>query len=168
MALHLAAQELTFTVSDDAKEKLVVEGFDKIYGARPLRRVIQRVIEDPLSEELLRLKHGPGDAVIVEVVDDEVKMRLVPKGAPPGEEGEGRGRCRSRGRAAQRTSHRVTCTLQEGEMSPNLGGSRCRKGALVARAGCCIGALVDSFLPWRSASMPWAHVRARPSGECAG
>ena len=80
VALHLAAQELTFTVSDDAKEKLVVEGFDKIYGARPLRRVIQRVIEDPLSEELLRLKHGPGDAVIVEVVDDEVKMRLVPKG----------------------------------------------------------------------------------------
>ena len=33
-----------------------------------------------MSEELLRLKHGPGDAVIVEVVDDEVKMRLVPKG----------------------------------------------------------------------------------------
>src|SRR5580692_2208250 len=80
VALHLAAQELTFTVSDDAKEKLVIEGFDKIYGARPLRRVIQRVIEDPLSEELLRLKHGPGDQVIVEVVDDEVKMRLVPKG----------------------------------------------------------------------------------------
>ena len=80
VAMHLAAQELTFTVSDDAKEKLVTEGFDKIYGARPLRRVIQRVIEDPLSEELLRLKHGPGDAVIVEVVDDEVKMRLVPKG----------------------------------------------------------------------------------------
>ena len=80
VAMHLAAQELTFTVSDDAKEKLVIEGFDKIYGARPLRRVIQRVIEDPLSEELLRLKHGPGDAVIVEVVDNEVKMRLVPKG----------------------------------------------------------------------------------------
>jgi ATP-dependent Clp protease ATP-binding subunit ClpC len=80
VALHLAAQELTFTVSDEAKEKLVIEGFDKIYGARPLRRVIQRVIEDPLSEELLRLKHGPGDAVIVEVVDGEVKMRLVPKG----------------------------------------------------------------------------------------
>jgi ATP-dependent Clp protease ATP-binding subunit ClpC len=80
VAMHLAAQELTFTVADDAKEKLVEEGFDKIYGARPLRRVIQRVIEDPLSEELLRLKHGPGDAVIVELIDGEVKMRLVPKG----------------------------------------------------------------------------------------
>ncbi len=80
VAVHLAAQELIFTVSDEAKDKLVEEGFDKIYGARPLRRVIQRVIEDPLSEELLRLKHGPGDSVIVELVDGEVKMRLVPKG----------------------------------------------------------------------------------------
>ena len=80
VAVHLAAQELVFTVSDEAKDKLVEEGFDKIYGARPLRRVIQRVIEDPLSEELLRLKHGPGDHVLVELVDGEVKMRLVPKG----------------------------------------------------------------------------------------
>jgi ATP-dependent Clp protease ATP-binding subunit ClpC len=79
VAQHLAAQELSFSVSDPAKEKIVAEGFDKIYGARPLRRVIQRVIEDPLSEELLRLKHGPGDQVLVEVVDDTVKMRLVPK-----------------------------------------------------------------------------------------
>jgi ATP-dependent Clp protease ATP-binding subunit ClpC len=81
VAVHLAAQELVFTVSDEAKEKIVQEGFDKIYGARPLRRVIQRVIEDPLSEELLRLKHGPGDQVLVDVADDAVKMRLVPKGA---------------------------------------------------------------------------------------
>jgi len=79
VAEHLAAQELVFTVADEAKEKIVQEGFDKIYGARPLRRVIQRVIEDPLSEELLRLKHGPGDQVLVDVTDGDVKMRLVPK-----------------------------------------------------------------------------------------
>ncbi|MBV8445705.1 MAG: AAA family ATPase, partial [Candidatus Dormibacteraeota bacterium] len=81
VALQLAAQELTFGVTDTAKDKLVEEGFDKIYGARPLRRVIQRLIEDPLSEELLRLKHGPGDQVLVDVLDGEVKLRLVPKGA---------------------------------------------------------------------------------------
>jgi ATP-dependent Clp protease ATP-binding subunit ClpC len=79
VAQHLAAQELTFSVSDTAKEKIVDEGFDKIYGARPLRRVIQRVIEDPLSEELLRLKHGPGDQVLVDVTDGDVKMKLLPK-----------------------------------------------------------------------------------------
>jgi hypothetical protein len=43
--------------------------------------VIQRVIEDPLSEELLRLKHGSGDTVLVELIDAEVKMKLVPKGS---------------------------------------------------------------------------------------
>ncbi len=81
VAVHLAAQELAFSVTDEAKDRIVDEGFDKIYGARPLRRVIQRVIEDPLSEELLRLKHGSGDTVLVEVLDDAVKMRLVPKGS---------------------------------------------------------------------------------------
>ncbi len=81
VAVHLAAQELAFSVTDEAKDRIVDEGFDKIYGARPLRRVIQRVVEDPLSEELLRLKHGSGDTVLVEVVDGEVKMRLVAKGS---------------------------------------------------------------------------------------
>jgi ATP-dependent Clp protease ATP-binding subunit ClpC len=79
VAVHLAAQELNFNVTDAAKDKIVEEGFDKVYGARPLRRVIQRVIEDPLSEELLRLKHGPGDTVIVELADGEVKMTITPK-----------------------------------------------------------------------------------------
>jgi ATP-dependent Clp protease ATP-binding subunit ClpC len=79
VAVHLAVQELNFSVTDAAKDRLVDEGFDKVYGARPLRRVIQRVIEDPLSEELLRLKHGPGDTVIVDLTDGEVQMQLVPK-----------------------------------------------------------------------------------------
>jgi ATP-dependent Clp protease ATP-binding subunit ClpC len=81
VAVHLAAQELQLTVSDEAKDRIVEEGFDKIYGARPLRRVIQKVIEDPLSEELLRLKHSPGDTVVVELVDGEIKMQLVSKSA---------------------------------------------------------------------------------------
>jgi ATP-dependent Clp protease ATP-binding subunit ClpC len=77
---QLETQELGFEVTAKAKTKLVEEGFDKIYGARPLRRVIQRVIEDPLSEELLRLKHGPGDAVVIDVdADGEVTMNLKPK-----------------------------------------------------------------------------------------
>src|SRR5665213_580205 len=80
VAVHLAAQELNFNVTDAAKDKIVEEGFDKVYGARPLRRVIQRVIEDPLSEELLRLKHGPGDTVVVDLAGTDVTMNLVPKG----------------------------------------------------------------------------------------
>ena len=64
---HLVVQGLGFEVTDAAKDHIVEEGFDKVYGARPLRRVIQRVIEDPLSEELLRLKHGPGDTVVIDL-----------------------------------------------------------------------------------------------------
>ena len=79
IATHLAAQELLLTVADEAKDLIVTQGFDKVYGARPLRRVIQKVIEDPLAEELLRLKHGPGDTVVVEVIEGEIKMHLVSK-----------------------------------------------------------------------------------------
>jgi ATP-dependent Clp protease ATP-binding subunit ClpC len=88
IATHLAAQELQLSVTDAAKDRIVEEGFDKVYGARPLRRVIQKVIEDPLSEELLRLKHGPGDTVLVEVTDGEVKMQLMPSKAPRRERAE--------------------------------------------------------------------------------
>jgi ATP-dependent Clp protease ATP-binding subunit ClpC len=79
VGVQLAIQELNFNVSDSAKDKIVTDGFDKVYGARPLRRVIQRVVEDPLSEELLRLKHGPGDTVFIDVADGEITMNLVTK-----------------------------------------------------------------------------------------
>jgi ATP-dependent Clp protease ATP-binding subunit ClpC len=64
---HLLTQELKLEISDKAKDKIAEEGFDKVYGARPMRRVIQRVIEDPLSEELLRFRYKPGDTVLVDV-----------------------------------------------------------------------------------------------------
>jgi ATP-dependent Clp protease ATP-binding subunit ClpC len=74
---HLGNQEMTLEISDKAKDKIAEEGFDKVYGARPLRRVIQRLIEDPLSEELLRFKYKAGDTVLVEV-DDKGEVVLVP------------------------------------------------------------------------------------------
>ncbi|MGI8564274.1 MAG: hypothetical protein ACR2MZ_12155, partial [Candidatus Dormibacter sp.] len=55
------------TVTSGAKDKLATEGFDKIYGARPLRRVITSRIEDQLSEELLAGRFQRGDAVEVDV-----------------------------------------------------------------------------------------------------
>jgi ATP-dependent Clp protease ATP-binding subunit ClpC len=74
-------QELKLEISDAAKDKIAEEGFDKVYGARPLRRVIQRVIEDPLSEELLRFKYKAGDSVLVEVGDSgEIQLgKATPK-----------------------------------------------------------------------------------------
>lgn len=51
---RLKHQNIIVEISDEAKEFLVDKGFDKIYGARPLRRAVQKYLEDPLSEEILR------------------------------------------------------------------------------------------------------------------
>src|SRR5205807_5527221 len=64
---HLREQKVTITVTDRAKDKLAEEGFDKAFGARPLRRVITQRIEDQLSEELLRGRFSRGDSVEIDV-----------------------------------------------------------------------------------------------------
>lgn len=63
--------DLHVEVSDDVKGKLLQEGFDPTYGARPLRRVIQRRLEDGISEELLQGKISPGDTVSVNVDEED-------------------------------------------------------------------------------------------------
>src|SRR2546428_802857 len=70
-------------VTTDAKDYLAKEGYDKIYGARPLRRVIQRLIEDPLSETLLTTKFSAGDSVLVELVDGQITLTPVQKQPEP-------------------------------------------------------------------------------------
>ena len=65
---RLQEQEIGIEVSVEAKEKLVAEGYDPAYGARPLRRAIQRMIEDPLAEDLLRGRYKEGDIVKVDIV----------------------------------------------------------------------------------------------------
>ena len=66
VAVQLAAQELICQVTDDAKDNLVKQGYDKVYGARPLRRVIQNMVEDPLAEALLIGKYTSGQTVVVD------------------------------------------------------------------------------------------------------
>ena len=86
---HLAEQDVTIAVTDRAKDKLADEGFDRQFGARPLRRVITNRIEDQLSEELLRGKFSRGDSVEVDVDPEggftfNVKpRRREPAGATP-------------------------------------------------------------------------------------
>jgi ATP-dependent Clp protease ATP-binding subunit ClpC len=64
---QLVEQEITIEVTDAAKDRLAKEGYDRIYGARPLRRVIQSRIEDQLSDHLLRGKIARGDTVAIDV-----------------------------------------------------------------------------------------------------
>jgi ATP-dependent Clp protease ATP-binding subunit ClpC len=82
---HLQRQGLSLLVTDQAKDLLSERGFDKQFGARPLRRVIQSDIEDPLSEELLKIEFTPGDLVTIDVEDGNIATHVVPGPPPPPE-----------------------------------------------------------------------------------
>jgi len=64
---RLSERKLSIEVSEEAKSWLAKEGFDPIYGARPLRRAIERYVENPLSTKLLRGEFSPGDTVLVDL-----------------------------------------------------------------------------------------------------
>ena len=72
---QLESQALDMVLSDGAKELLAKEGYDPELGARPLRRAIQRLLEDPLSEEVLQKSFGAGSTILIDV-DPEDGARL--------------------------------------------------------------------------------------------
>jgi len=65
--LRLAERGVGLELTDAAKEALVKEGFDPVYGARPLRRTVQRRVENPLSKRILAGEFVEGDTVLVDV-----------------------------------------------------------------------------------------------------
>ena len=68
----LKEHNITFEITEDAKELLATRGFNPIYGARPLKRVIRQMIENPLSKEILAQKFIDGDCIKIDVADDEI------------------------------------------------------------------------------------------------
>ncbi len=74
---RLDEHQLLLQVTEAAKVKLGAEGFDKNLGARPLKRVIQRTIEDPLSEGVLSGEFKPGSTLVAEEVEGQVKLRVL-------------------------------------------------------------------------------------------
>jgi ATP-dependent Clp protease ATP-binding subunit ClpC len=74
---RLVEHELSLRVSDAAKEWMVENGYDREFGARPLRRLVQSTIEDKLSDAVLAGRFGPGDVVLVDVVDDELVLNEI-------------------------------------------------------------------------------------------
>lgn len=69
---RLKENDIAIEVTDAAKDLLAKEGFDSMYGARPLRRVIQKRIEDRLSEEMLKGNISAGDTVLIDARDGEL------------------------------------------------------------------------------------------------
>jgi ATP-dependent Clp protease ATP-binding subunit ClpC len=75
---RLTEQDITLEVTDKFKDRLIEEGFNPAYGARPLRRAIMRLLEDVLAEEILTGRVGEGDAAIVDV-SEEGKIVVLPR-----------------------------------------------------------------------------------------
>ncbi len=71
----LIEKGIDLEVSDEAKDWLCDKGFDPVFGARPLRRVIQDNLEDKLSDAILAGELGPADTAVVEVEDDDIVVK---------------------------------------------------------------------------------------------
>lgn len=68
----LKDQEIDLEITQDAKELLATRGFNPVYGARPLKRVIRQMVENPLSKEILSQKFLRGDKLKIDVKNDEI------------------------------------------------------------------------------------------------
>jgi len=99
LAVQLEAQGLGIELTTEAKLHLADKGYDPTLGARPLRRAIQRLVEDPLSERLLYKEYRAGQVVIVDVEDDpegkpgerRLSFKAVEGATPPPAEPVGAG-----------------------------------------------------------------------------
>ena len=89
----LAERELQLELTDDAKDLLVEKGWDPAMGARPLRRAIQRYIEDPLADFVLKAELTPGGTVMVDLApegeDPPVTLSVVAPAKVPAAVGGG-------------------------------------------------------------------------------
>jgi ATP-dependent Clp protease ATP-binding subunit ClpC len=81
---QLKSKDVEIVLTDGAKGLLAEKGYDPTLGARPLRRTIQRMVEDPLSEKLLWKEYTAGQTIIVDAQDGEVVFESsTPPDTPP-------------------------------------------------------------------------------------
>ncbi len=74
---RLKEKDITLTLTNDARDLLAIKGFDPAYGARPMRRAVERFLEDPLAESLLRGDVKSGDSVNVVKKSDSEELDFV-------------------------------------------------------------------------------------------
>jgi ATP-dependent Clp protease ATP-binding subunit ClpC len=74
---RLAAKSITVELDETAKAFLIAEGYDPTYGARPMRRAVERHLEDPLAEHLLRGNIKEGDTVTVSKPETEKALTFA-------------------------------------------------------------------------------------------
>jgi len=79
---RLADKRITLTLTRAAEELLAREGYDPVYGARPLKRTIQRLVQDPLALKLLEGVFKDGDTVVADAKDGEIVFAKRVEGQP--------------------------------------------------------------------------------------
>jgi ATP-dependent Clp protease ATP-binding subunit ClpC len=79
VAASLKEKNVALEVTNEAKHFIGDKGYDPVFGARPLRRTIQTMVEDQLSEALLRGEFLPGDSVVVDCIDEKIVVRPLVK-----------------------------------------------------------------------------------------
>ena len=72
---RVEVQEMSLVVEDSAKDVIAKEGYQPEYGARPLRRAIQTLLEDSLAEEMLRGEYKAGDVITAYAEESKIKFR---------------------------------------------------------------------------------------------
>jgi ATP-dependent Clp protease ATP-binding subunit ClpC len=78
---RLKEQDIKLEVSEAFKERLIIEGYDPSYGARPLRRAVSRLVEDNLAEAILSGQICSGDTAVMDI-DDDGQVQVQPKHSP--------------------------------------------------------------------------------------
>jgi len=73
---QLAEQRITLELTPQARELIIAEGYDPNYGARPMKRAIQRLVQDPLAFKLLNGDFQPGDAILAHAVEGRPELRF--------------------------------------------------------------------------------------------
>jgi ATP-dependent Clp protease ATP-binding subunit ClpB len=86
LARRLRDRSLGLEVTDPAREELARRGYDAAFGARPLKRLIQREVQDPLALRLLSGEIREGETVVVDADGDELTLRSEPSSSPVGDE----------------------------------------------------------------------------------
>ena len=80
---RLSERDLSIEVTDEVKDYLAKDGYSEAYGARPLRRLIQKKIEDQLAEEILTNAYQPGDTILLKLEDDKIVFERKAGDAKP-------------------------------------------------------------------------------------
>ena len=85
VVVRLKEKGIYISLDDSAKGLLIEEGYDPAYGARPMRRAVERHLEDPLAEHLLRGEIQQGDTVKVTYLEDEKRLKFSAEESDPEE-----------------------------------------------------------------------------------